>query len=92
MTTAGEYRAAAQPPPVGVLMVRLSAYDPRARRHLESYARGVAEMKRRSDRNPADPVGWTVQAAIHGGQIPNRPDIECQHAVWWFLPWHRAYL
>jgi hypothetical protein len=44
----------------------------------------------------SDPRSWRYQAAIHGitGVAPpaGAPWNECQHASWYFLPWHRMYL
>ncbi len=44
----------------------------------------------------SDPRSWRYQAAIHGlaGTTPptGAPWNECQHATWYFLPWHRMYL
>jgi len=58
----------------------------------EAYARAVATMQAR----PADdPTSWTFQAAIHGSYSAPPPGAlwnECQHASWFFLPWHRMYL
>ena len=65
---------------------------------LRWYSGAVAELRRRSAADPEDPTGWTYLAAIHGRQ----PDggergrgarfNQCQHATWFFLPWHRIYL
>ena len=33
---------------------------------------------------PSDPRNWYRQAIIHV--------LDCPHANWWFLPWHRGYL
>jgi Common central domain of tyrosinase/Polyphenol oxidase middle domain len=58
----------------------------------QAYARAVKTMQAR----PAtDPTSWTFQAAIHGSYSPAPPGAkwnECQHANWYFLPWHRMYL
>ncbi|HEX8027574.1 MAG TPA: tyrosinase family protein [Vicinamibacterales bacterium] len=58
----------------------------------EDYARAVATMQAR----PADdPTSWTFQAAIHGSYSTPPAGAawnECQHAGWFFLPWHRMYL
>ena len=57
----------------------------------EDYARAVAIMQAR----PADdPTSWSFQAAIHGSysNLPNPAWNACQHASWFFLPWHRMYL
>jgi tyrosinase len=59
-----------------------------------AYALAVREMQAR----PAhDPTSWTYQAAIHGtlataAASPRTPSNQCQHATWYFLPWHRMYL
>jgi hypothetical protein len=57
----------------------------------EDYARAVATMKTRP---AADPTSWAFQAAIHGSYAisPNAAWNACQHASWFFLPWHRMYL
>jgi hypothetical protein len=58
----------------------------------QAYARAVKTMQAR----PAtDPTSWTFQAAIHGSYAPTPQGAfwnECQHASWFFLPWHRMYL
>jgi tyrosinase len=68
---------------------------------LEAYERAIATMRGLDDPNgpPADPLGWTFQAAIHGLSDANGdPDTSnpfwsnCQHGSWFFLPWHRMYL
>lgn len=61
-------------------------------RGVQAYQRAVAAMKRLP---ASDPHSWIFQANIHGypptdGSDPNWG--QCQHASWWFLPWHRAYL
>jgi tyrosinase len=59
-----------------------------------AYARAIAAMQAL----PIDrPTGWAYQAAIHGQASggtppPGAPWNECQHATWYFLPWHRMYL
>ncbi|MDP8930979.1 MAG: tyrosinase family protein, partial [Actinomycetota bacterium] len=57
-----------------------------------AYARAVREMQAR----PAtDPTSWAWQAAMHGTyDSPPRGALwnQCQHASWFFLPWHRMYL
>ncbi len=58
-----------------------------------AYARAVRAMQALSG---TDPRSWQYQAAIHGraGAVPppGAPWNECQHATWYFLPWHRMYL
>lgn len=73
---------------------------------FEWYAKGIAEMRKRSI---VDPTSWRYQAAIHaydrsrdplrqqGEALPSQADQrhfwnQCQHASWFFLPWHRMYL
>lgn len=80
------FATTAQAPP----FVRFSAFDARAR--LETYRRAVAEMRRRSAEDENDPTGWTFQAGIHGSFTNSQDFNKCEHASWWFLSWHRAYL
>jgi hypothetical protein len=48
---------------------------------LASYAKGIAAMLAL----PAgDPRNWYRVAFIH--------ELDCPHANWWFLPWHRGYI
>lgn len=51
-------------------------------------------VKRMRERDPADPRSWAYQAAIHGSlERRTRPLWnQCQHATWYFLPWHRMFL
>jgi tyrosinase len=69
---------------------RVSVFDPRA--NLDAYRRGVAVMKQWSVDDPADPRGWIFQAAIHQSFASGPFFNKCEHATWWFLSWHRAYL
>jgi hypothetical protein len=59
---------------------------------LVSFAKAIQAMKAL----PAtDPHNWTFQANLHGFPSTPCPDPlwgQCQHAQWWFFPWHRAYL
>ena len=48
---------------------------------LEDYRRAVTAMLQLP---PADPRNWYRQSLIHL--------LDCPHANWWFLPWHRVYL
>lgn len=67
---------------------------------LDDYARAITEMRKRDSGpgDPRDPLSWRFQAAIHG--YPGVPGSivhknlwgSCQHASWFFLPWHRLYL
>jgi len=57
------------------------------------YALGVRAMQALP---VTDPRSWTYQAAIHGTYLTSRPSgapwNQCQHATWFFVPWHRMYL
>jgi Common central domain of tyrosinase./Polyphenol oxidase middle domain. len=73
---------------VGTLGSATQQWDP----VLTYYARAVGEMRRR---NPDMPTGWDYQGAMHGraGPVPaGAVWNQCQHANWFFLPWHRMYL
>lgn len=48
---------------------------------LQDYRRAVTAMLQLP---PTDPRNWYRQGLIHL--------LDCPHANWWFLPWHRAYL
>lgn len=48
---------------------------------LDTYRRGVAAMRALPT---SDPRNWLTFGSIHGNR--------CQHAQWWFLPWHRIYI
>jgi hypothetical protein len=58
-----------------------------------AYARAVRSMQQLP---LTDPRSWRYQAAIHGVAGVTAPQgapwNECQHASWYFLPWHRMYL
>lgn len=58
-----------------------------------AYALGVRAMQQLPI---TDSRSWAYQAAIHGTRLTNTPAgapwNECQHATWYFLPWHRMYL
>jgi hypothetical protein len=58
-----------------------------------AYAKAISRMN--EDFPATDPRHLTYQAAIHG--VPNGTQLEpgwdqCEHADWFFLPWHRMYL
>jgi len=62
---------------------------------LLAYAQGVGAMQEVAQREPGNGANWTNQAAIHerrGSKVPGRLEDQCQHATWFFLPWHRMYL
>jgi tyrosinase len=64
---------------------------------LAWYARAVAAMQTRP---ASDPGSWQYQANIHGSMLDPASFTQeqlldwdqCQHATWYFLPWHRMYL
>lgn len=62
-------------------------------RNVLAYATAVRAMQAVPETNPRS---WRYQAAIHGrsgvAPPPGAPWNECQHATWYFLPWHRMYL
>jgi tyrosinase len=58
----------------------------------EAYSFAIDAMQRRA---ASDPTGWVYQAAVHAVGFGGSPDAfrdQCQHACWFFLPWHRMYL
>ena len=60
-----------------------------------AYARAVAAMKKVDTTDPKNGASWKNQAAIHerrAASVPGRLENQCQHASWYFLPWHRMYL
>ena len=64
---------------------------------LASLKLGIQVMK---SRPATEPTSWAFQAAMHGkmnaaGTGPDNSNPlfnKCQHAHWWFLPWHRGYI
>ncbi len=60
-----------------------------------AYARAVAAMKKVDTTDPRNGASWRNQAAIHARRaepVRGRLENQCQHASWYFLPWHRMYL
>jgi tyrosinase len=57
---------------------------------VEWYGEGVRRMKLlKLD----ETLSWEYQAAIHGIPSGQKPLWnQCQHAQWFFLPWHRMYV
>jgi hypothetical protein len=49
-------------------------------------------MKKRSDRNPLDPLGWHVYGSQHSVFCSTSAFRMQIHYGWFFLPWHRAFL
>src|SRR5918993_133824 len=62
--------------------VRRNVASADAATDLDTYRRGVAAM--RTTLPISDPRNWQTFGGIHGNR--------CQHAQWWFLPWHRIWL
>ena len=86
-------RAQAVPcPATGEPFVRRDIYDLKEP-EIASLRKGVAEMMRRSEVDPADKTGWRFQANLHAipGILTPSP-VWCQHLSWFFFPWHRIYL
>jgi Common central domain of tyrosinase/Polyphenol oxidase middle domain len=56
-----------------------------------AYARAVRAMQQR---HPDDPTSWSYQTSLHSTYTQSpQPDWNmCQHANWFFLPWHRLYI
>ena len=58
-----------------------------------NYALGVRAMQALPI---SDSRSWQYQSAIHGTHLAGTPAgapwNQCQHATWFFLPWHRMYL
>ena len=61
--------------------VRRNVASADAATDLDTYRRGVAAMRALPI---SDPRNWQTFGGIHGNR--------CQHAQWWFLPWHRIWL
>jgi len=61
--------------------VRKSLSAPMIGPVLASYEKGIAVMLALP---PTDPRNWYRIAFIH--------ELDCPHANWWFLPWHRGYI
>jgi tyrosinase len=59
-----------------------------------AYAKGVKAMQDLDASSPDDGRSWQNQSAIHQrlSARPERLENQCQHASWYFLPWHRIYL
>jgi len=93
-----EIQAAAEappPPPAPSVFVRRDVWTLQADAPWDpitiAYARAVRTMQARP---MSDPTSWSFQAALHATFVrPANPVWNgCQHASWFFLPWHRMYL
>jgi hypothetical protein len=62
-----------------------------ASKHIKSYAKAVAAMKKLPD---TDPTSWKYQAAIHWTTLsPLKTSWDsCQHGNAFFWSWHRMYI
>jgi tyrosinase len=71
--------------------VRYNVYSAKGQAMLNSYAKGVAAMQKRSG---TDPLSWAYQAAIHGTYTSGSYAAwnTCQHGSWFFISWHRMYI
>jgi hypothetical protein len=79
----------------GDLFVRRDIYQLEATDPWDPYTTAYAEAVRVMQGLDADdPTSWTYQSAMHGTYAtPDKPDWNgCQHASWFFLPWHRMYI
>jgi hypothetical protein len=71
------------------LKIRPNVFD-LTERQIKSLRRGVAVMKARAESNP---TSWLAQANLHAEPAILDPvPTWCQHASWFFFPWHRMYL
>ncbi|MGH2917803.1 MAG: tyrosinase family protein [Solirubrobacteraceae bacterium] len=60
-----------------------------------AYAKAIRAMQRVDQTDPTNGASWINQAAIHerrANPVAGRLEDQCQHASWFFLPWHRMYL
>jgi len=59
---------------------------------VRMYREAVGWMKKRSEANPLDPIGWAQHWAHHSLFCATTSFSNQVHYGWFFLPWHRAYL
>jgi tyrosinase len=62
---------------------------------IAAYADAVGAMMELAQTHPSHPANWVNHAAIHkhrGQSVPGRLEDQCQHACFFFFPWHRMYL
>jgi hypothetical protein len=88
--------AGAEKPPAG------SPGTPVTRRNIASLAandsnllmfrEAVRVMKKRSEANQLDPVGWLMNGTLHSLYCATSNYATQVHYSWLFFPWHRAYL
>jgi hypothetical protein len=88
---AGSQWASATSLPAGVPVRRsigaLSPNDP----YVKLFKEGVGILRKRSERDPLDPIGWealAIQHALYCSSVT--PDLQV-HWGWDFLTWHRAF-
>jgi len=84
------------PPPPPSRFVRRSVWGLNAQGVWDpatlAYAQAVQLMQ---SRPISDPTSWAYQAAMHDSYSTapaGAPWRQCQHASWYFLPWHRMYV
>lgn len=72
------------------VFVRHEVHSPAGQTAVKEYAKAVARMM---EREKDDVTSWTYQAAIHGSEKGQKKLWnQCEHASWFFLPWHRMYV
>jgi len=80
----------------GVPFVRRSVWSLEATDAWDAVTSGYADAVAAMQARPVtDPTSWAFQAAIHGSYSPPPPGAawnQCQHASWFFFPWHRMYV
>ncbi|TRX60558.1 tyrosinase family protein [Fulvivirga sp. M361] len=52
----------------------------------------VGILKKRSDRSPLDPMGWTAHGMLHATFCATSIYANQVHYNWYVWPWHRLYL
>lgn len=90
-----QIQAASETPPASAAFVRRDVWTLQSAAPWDPMTIAYAKAVRRMQARPAsDPTSWAFQAAIHATfRAPAHPLWNgCQHASWFFLPWHRMYL
>ena len=75
--------------------VRRDIWNLESQNVWDRYTLGYANAARAMQALPAQTnvLSWGYQAAIHGTYMTGGANWDqCQHASWYFLPWHRSYL
>jgi tyrosinase len=76
-------------PPGGQIRIRKDVASDEAENDIDSYRKAVEAMKKLTQNQPSNPLGWLRQARIHGTSGSFN---KCRHGTWFFAPWHRAYV